>query len=60
PIKISEIFSLKPSLQLLWRNEPSLTEIDLFGSNGTPAGTTVLAPLKKLDSLFSITLVVKI
>ncbi|MBT8382817.1 MAG: DUF481 domain-containing protein, partial [Ignavibacteria bacterium] len=42
PIKISEIFSLKPSLQLLWRNEPSLTEIDLFGSNGTPAGTTVL------------------
>jgi putative salt-induced outer membrane protein YdiY len=60
PIKISEMFSLKPSLQLLWRNEPSLTSIDLFDSNGTPAGTAVLVPLKKIDSLFSLTLVMKI
>jgi putative salt-induced outer membrane protein YdiY len=60
PIKISEIFTLKPSMQLLWRNEPSLTEVDLFASNGTPAGSTVLIPLKNLDSLFSLTLVVNL
>ena len=35
PITISEMFTLKPSLQLLWRNEPALTEIDLFASDGT-------------------------
>ena len=60
PIKISEIFTLKPSLQLLWRNEPSLTELDLFATDGTPTGSTVLTPLKNLDSLFSLTLVVNL
>ena len=60
PIKISEIFTLKPSIQLLWRNEPSLTEIDLFATDGTPTGSTVLTPLKNLDSLFSLTLVVNL
>jgi len=60
PIKISEVFTLKPSLQLLWRNEPSLTEIDLFAIDGTPAGSTVLTPLKNMDSLFSLTLVVSL
>lgn len=59
PIKISEIFTLKPSLQLLWRNEPSLTTIDLLNPQGTNLGT-VNVPLKKLDSLFSLTLVVNI
>jgi putative salt-induced outer membrane protein YdiY len=60
PIKISEIFTLKPSLQLQWRNDPSLTEVDLFAPDGTPAGAKVLVPLKKLDSLFSLTLVVNL
>lgn len=60
PIKISEVFTLKPSLQLLWRNEPSLTEIDLFATDGTPTGSTVLTPLKNMDSLFSLTLVVNL
>lgn len=60
PIKISEVFTLKPSLQLLWRNEPSLTEIDLFATDGTPVGSKVLTPLKNLDSLFSLTLVVSL
>jgi putative salt-induced outer membrane protein YdiY len=60
PITISEMFTLKPSLQLLWRNDPSLTEIDLFASDGTPAGEKVLVPLKKLDSFFSLALVVKL
>jgi len=60
PITISEMFTLKPSLQLLWRNDPSLTEVDLFAPDGTPVGEMVLVPLKNLDSLFSLTLVVKI
>jgi len=60
PIKISEVFTLKPSLQLLWRNEPSLTEIDLFATDGTPSGLTVLTPLKNMDSLFSLALVVSL
>jgi putative salt-induced outer membrane protein YdiY len=60
PIKISEIFTLKPSLQLQWRNDPSLTEVDLFAPDGTPAGAKVLVPLKKLDSFFSLTLVVNL
>jgi putative salt-induced outer membrane protein YdiY len=59
PIKISEVFTLKPSLQLLWRNEPSLTEIDLQDSQAQKIGT-VLVPLKNLDSLFSLTLVVNL
>lgn len=60
PIKISEVFTLKPSLQLLWRNDPSLTEVDLFAADGTPVGEQVLIPLKELDSLFSLTLVVNL
>lgn len=60
PIKISEVFTLKPSLQLLWRNDPSLTEVDLVDTNGNPAGSKVLVPLKELDSLFSLTLVVNL
>jgi len=60
PIKISEVFTLKPSLQLLWRNEPSLTEIDLQETINGPIVGTVLTPLKKLDSLFSLTLVVNL
>jgi putative salt-induced outer membrane protein YdiY len=59
PIKISEVFTLKPSLQLLWRNEPSLIEIDLQDSQAQKIGT-VLTPLKNLDSLFSLTLVVNL
>jgi len=60
PIKISEVFTLKPSLQLLWRNDPSLTEIDLFANDGTPTGSKVLTPLKNMDTLFSLTLVVNL
>jgi putative salt-induced outer membrane protein YdiY len=60
PIKISEVFSLKPSLHLLWRNDPSLTEVDLFAADGTPAGEQVLVPLKELDTLFSLALVINL
>jgi hypothetical protein len=60
PIAISSKLAFKPSLQLLWRNEPSLTEIDLFQPDGTPTGDKVLVPLNKLDSFFTVALVVKL
>lgn len=60
PIAISEVFTLRPTLQLLWRNDPSLAEIGLFAPDGTPAGTTVRVPLKNLDTLFSLALVVNL
>lgn len=60
PVSISEKLKLKPSLQLLWRNDPALTGVDLVDSGGTPTGSTVLVPLEKLDSLFTLALVVKL
>jgi len=51
--------AFKPSHVLLWRNEPSLTEVPLVDSGGTPTGETVVTPLKKLDSVFKVALVVK-
>jgi hypothetical protein len=60
PVTISEMFSLKPSLQLLWRYDPALTEVGLLSTGGISTGETVTVPLKKLDTLFSLTLVVKI
>jgi putative salt-induced outer membrane protein YdiY len=60
PIAISEKLSLKPSLQLLWRNDPALTEVELLAPDGTPTGTKVFTPLQKLDTLFSLTLVLNI
>ncbi|KPK02719.1 MAG: hypothetical protein AMS20_11685 [Gemmatimonas sp. SG8_28] len=58
-IAISSKLALKPSLQLLWRNDPALTNVPLFASDGTPAGVDVQVPLQKLDSFFKLALVVK-
>jgi putative salt-induced outer membrane protein YdiY len=60
PISISETLQFKPALQLLWRNDPSLTEVALVTPGGDPTGDTVLAPLEKLDTLFTVALVLKI
>jgi hypothetical protein len=60
PIAISEKLALKPSLQLLWRNEPSLTALGLEDQSGVPTGDTVLVPLEKLDTFFTLALVVKL
>ena len=58
PISISSHLALKPSHQLVWRNKPSLAEVPLEDTGGTPIGT-VTVPLRKLDSIFKIALVVK-
>jgi len=60
PIAINERLSLKPSLQLLWRNDPALTEVELVSQDGSPTVEKIYVPLQKLDSLFSLTLVLSI
>jgi putative salt-induced outer membrane protein YdiY len=60
PIAISAKLAFKPSLQLLWRNEPSLTQVALEDPSGVPTGDTVLVPLEKLDTFFTLALVVKL
>jgi hypothetical protein len=59
-VAISSALALKPSLQVLWRNLPSLAAVPLFTSSGTPLNQTVLAPLEKTDLLFRMALVVKL
>ena len=58
-VAINSKLALKPSLRLVWRNDPALTDVPLFASDGTPAGVDVQVPLQKLDSFFSLALVVK-
>jgi putative salt-induced outer membrane protein YdiY len=55
PISVSSKVAFKPSLRLLWRNDPSLTELSLV-----PGPGTVKVPLEKLDSFASVSLLVKI
>ena len=57
-VAVSSRIALKPALQLVWRNQPALTEIELFTPAGAPTGTTVVEPLEKLDSFFTLALVV--
>ena len=59
-LAISSSLALQPSLQLLWRNDPALTEIALFSPGGVDTGQKVLAPLQKLDSFFTLALVVRL
>lgn len=59
-VAMSSALALKPSLQLLWRNQPSLTTVPLFTSGGTPLNLSVLTPLEKTDMLFRLALVVKL
>jgi len=60
PISISELFSLKPTLRFMWRNDPALAEVALFDSAGADTGRTVFVPLQNLDTLFTLALVFKI
>jgi putative salt-induced outer membrane protein YdiY len=57
-LAISTRLGLKPSLQLQWRNQPALREIDLFSSTQQPTSLKVTAPLEKLDTFFTLALVV--
>lgn len=58
-VSINSMLALKPSLKLLWHNSPAVTGVPLF-TGGVDTGETVLVPLNKLDSIFTISLVFKI
>ena len=59
PIDISSVLAFKPSLRLLWRNDPALQIVPLFdGPGGTQTGG-VFTPLNKLDSFFNLSLLFK-
>jgi hypothetical protein len=59
-VSINSKLALKPSLQLLWRNQPALAAVDLFAPSGTPRDVVVTTPLEKLDTFFKLALVVTI
>ncbi|MEN8005873.1 MAG: DUF481 domain-containing protein [Candidatus Krumholzibacteriota bacterium] len=60
PVAISETLQLKPALQMLWRNQPALTTVPLLDGAGVPTGENVTTPLKKMDTIFTLALVVKL
>jgi hypothetical protein len=60
PVSISETLQLKPALRMMWRNQPALTSIPLVDAGGVPTGDSVTAPLKEVDTIFTLALVVKL
>jgi putative salt-induced outer membrane protein YdiY len=59
-VSINSSLALKTSLQLLWDNVPALLSVPLESSAGVPAGVDVPTPGEKLDSVLTVTLVVKL
>jgi putative salt-induced outer membrane protein YdiY len=57
PVSISNQLKLKPTLEFLWRNDPALTEVELFDTGGTPTGVKIRTPLQELDTIFTVSLV---
>ena len=59
-VSISESLALKTSLQLLFDNQPALLGVPLESLPGVPTGDTVLTPGNEIDSVFTVTLVIKL
>ena len=59
-VSISEGLALKTSLQLLYDRDPSFIGVPLVDGAGTPTGVTVRTPGEKLDSVLTLTLVIKL
>ena len=57
-VSMTERLALKVSLQLLYDNMPSFTDLELFDPAGAPTGTTVSVELDELDTVFTTSLVV--
>jgi putative salt-induced outer membrane protein YdiY len=55
PVGISETLLLKPAVQMMWRNQPSLTNVPLEGTD-----LEVPTPLNELDTIFTLALIVKL
>lgn len=56
-VDVNDLIALKPGVLFNWRNQPALTEVPLFTAAGTDTGTTVETPLEKLDTVFTLALV---
>lgn len=59
-VAISEGLALKASLQLLYDSEPAFVRVPLVDGSGAPTGQDVLAPGERLDSVVTLTLVIKL
>jgi len=57
-VAMSQRLALQVGLLLLYNHEPLLAEIPLFDGIGRPTGLTVPAPAAKLDTTFTVSLVV--
>ncbi|UCC24529.1 MAG: DUF481 domain-containing protein [Gemmatimonadales bacterium] len=55
-VDVNDIIALKPAVVLSWKNLPALAEVPLF-TGGVDTGTSVQTPLEKLDTLFTLALV---
>jgi putative salt-induced outer membrane protein YdiY len=59
PIDISSVLAFKPSIRLLWRNDPALQIVPLFDAPGGTETGAVFTPLNKLDTFFNLSLLFK-
>ena len=59
-VAISQGLALKTSLQLLFDNEPAFVKVPLVDGTGTPTGQNVPSQGKKVDSVLTFTLVIKL
>lgn len=57
-VSMSERMALKAAHQVLYDNEPSKSDVELFSPAGNPVGSTVLVPLEEVDTELTIALVI--
>ncbi|MGD8494581.1 MAG: DUF481 domain-containing protein [Gemmatimonadales bacterium] len=58
-VDISDALALKTGVKLLFDNQPALEEVTLLSAPGGPATGTVSVPLDKLDTQFTVALIVR-
>jgi putative salt-induced outer membrane protein YdiY len=60
PVSINSLMELKPSLRVMWRNDPALQTVDQIDpGTGQPTGGTLDVPLNEFDTIFTLALVIK-
>jgi putative salt-induced outer membrane protein YdiY len=59
-VSINQRLALKTSLQLLWDNVPAQLSVPLETPDRVPTGVNVLTPSAKLDSVVTVTLVIRL
>ena len=59
-VALSQKLALKTSFQLLFDNLPSLLGVPLVDGTGTPTGTMVSTPGDEVDTILTLTLVIKL